>query len=114
MLLRSIHEFRSHVAGLVALGVLLQEVGEEEHLEDGKHDEKFDEDDGPQRLAEAHVAETVVVQVEGPIQKTVFVHRRSKITLQIYGLFLKVPNDLLKFVLFFGKYLKNKDVQGSK
>jgi hypothetical protein len=41
--------------------VLLEEVGKEKHLEDGEYDEKFDKYDSPQRLAEVHVAETVVV-----------------------------------------------------
>jgi len=73
----AIHQFGGYVSSLVALGVLLEEIGKEEYLEDGEHDEQFDEDDGPQRLAEAHVPEPVVIQVKGTIEKSVFVHWRS-------------------------------------
>ena len=56
------------------LGMSAEEVGEEEDLEDGKHDEEFDEDDGPERAAERHVAEAVVVEVPDTIEKAVLVH----------------------------------------
>ena len=55
--------------------MFLQEVGEEEHFEDGEDNEKFDEDNGPQRLAEAHRAETIVIEVKGSVQETVLLHR---------------------------------------
>ena len=107
MLLRTIHEFRGHIARLITIGVLLQEVGEEEYLQDGEHNEQFNQYDGPQRLAEAHIPEAVVVEVEGPVPESVFVHRRSKMILQIYAFSFKVPNDLLKIVQFFRNCLKN-------
>lgn len=67
ILLCPLYEFRCHVSGFIALGMLLEKIGEEEYLEDGKHDEEFDEYDCPQRLAEAHVPETVVIEIEGPV-----------------------------------------------
>jgi hypothetical protein len=57
--------------------VLLQEVGEEEHFQDGKDDEELDEDNGPQRTPQFHVLETVVVEVEDSVDETIFPHRPS-------------------------------------
>ena len=60
-------KFVGHVARLVAFGVLLQEVGQEEQFQHHKDDEQLDEDDGPQRPAQAHVPESVDVEVVCPI-----------------------------------------------
>jgi len=67
ILLGPLDEFRCHVSGFIALGMLLEKIRKEEYLEDGKHDEKLDENNRPQRLAEAHVPETVVIEIEGPV-----------------------------------------------
>ena len=91
LLLCTIDQFRCHIAGFVTLGMLFQEVWKEEDLEDGKHDEQFDKDDSPQRLAEAHGSETFVIQVKGLVKKTFLVHRRS-IWSQIYIKYLMNPN----------------------
>jgi hypothetical protein len=64
----SVEHLRRNKLGLVALiGMLPNETGEEKHLQDGKHDEKLDENNRPQRLAEAHVPETIVIEIEGPV-----------------------------------------------
>ena len=76
MSFRPFCEFRSDVASFVALGILLQEIGEEEQLQHHENDKKFDEDDGPQRLAQAHVPETINVEVVDPIEKVVLSHRQ--------------------------------------
>ena len=56
---------RSNELGLLPLGCMLfDEVGEEEHLENGEDDEQLDEDEGPQRLAQLHVSEAVVIEVK--------------------------------------------------
>ena len=65
--LRAFDEFGGNIARLVALCVLLQKIREKKYFQDGEHDEQFDEDDGPQRLAQAHRAETIVIEVENPI-----------------------------------------------
>ena len=71
----SFDERACHVARLVAFGMLFQEVGEEKQLQDHKDYEQFDKDNGPQRLAEAHRAETIVIEVKGSVQKTVLLHK---------------------------------------
>ena len=63
----SICQFCSYVACLIALGVMLQEIGEEENLENDEDNEQLDKDNGPQRLAEVHMPETVVIEVEDPV-----------------------------------------------
>jgi len=52
-----------------------EKVGKEKELQDGEDDEQLDENDGPQGLAQRHVAETVSIEVIGPIEKTLLVHR---------------------------------------
>ena len=72
--LGAIDELGGDIGGFVALGVFLQEIGEEEHLEDGEHDEQLDEDDGPQRTPQLHVPEAFVVKIEESVYETVFSH----------------------------------------
>ena len=72
----AVYYFRSHVGGLVAVGVGLEEIGEEEQFQNDEYDEQFDEDNRPQRLTQAHGAEPLIIQVERTTQKTVLVHRR--------------------------------------
>ena len=58
----SLHEFGGHEVGLMAIpGILLEEIREEEHLQYGKHDKELDADDEPQRLAQCHLPETIIV-----------------------------------------------------
>ena len=61
---RWIHEFVGYIARLIALSVLFQEIGEEEHLQDGKDDKQLNQDDSPKRLAQAHGAKSIVVEIE--------------------------------------------------
>ena len=72
--LGAVDELGGDVGGFVAAGVFLQKIGEEEHLEDGEHDEQLDEDDGPQRTAQLHVPEAFVVEIEESVYETVFAH----------------------------------------
>jgi hypothetical protein len=52
---------------LVALSVLLEEVGKEKHFQYSENDEKLDEDNSPQRASQLHVAEPVVVELEDTV-----------------------------------------------
>lgn len=71
----SFYEFLRHKLGLSALfRVGFQEIREEKHLQNREHNEKFNQDNRPQRFAERHIAESVVIQVENPIPKAVFSH----------------------------------------
>ena len=72
---RSVLEFCGHIAGLVALGMLLQEVGEEKQLEHHEDDKQLDQYDGPERLAKAHRPETVVVEVKSAVEEASLIHR---------------------------------------
>lgn len=52
--------------GVGAFGIVViasgESVREEKHLEYGKHDEKFDEDNEPQTASDSHVAETFGIE----------------------------------------------------
>ena len=67
-----------HIACLVAIGVLLQKIREEEHLQHGEDDKKLNEYDGPQRTPQAHITKALVVEVEYSVGKTAFLHRHKK------------------------------------
>ena len=56
----------------IALGI--QEIGKENHLDDDKEDKQLDGDNEPQRLADGHTAESIVIQMEDarPEALTVF------------------------------------------
>ena len=99
----ALYQFVGHVARFVALGILLQEIRKEENLEYSENNEQLDDDDGPQRLAEAHGAEPVIVEVEDPMEKTVLIHRQIIKSWQIYKLYLKVPNVFAHFFVFRGR-----------
>ena len=58
--------------------ILLEEVREEEHLQDGKHNEEFYADDEPERPPECHRAEAIVIEVEGASKEAFRVHNRHK------------------------------------
>lgn len=49
---------------LIAAEVTLQQVGEKEKPEYGKHNKQFDQDDSPQLSAPGHVPETIVIEPE--------------------------------------------------
>ena len=114
----SFGEFGGHIAGLVAFGMLLQEVGEEEQLQHDENDKQLDEDDGPQRLTQVHGAETLIVKVENTIEKAVSSHWHCIFLWQIYSNYLKVPNVLSfffvnpkkmsNFARFLNRYMNKK------
>ena len=64
---------------LPLLCVVGKEVGEEEHLQNGEHDEEFDGDDGPQRAAQSHLPEAIIIEVECVLKKSG--HRRLRFSL---------------------------------
>ena len=55
--------------------MLLQVVWKEKDFQDDEDDEELNKDDGPQRLAECHIPEPVVVQVPNSMPKSSFFHR---------------------------------------
>ena len=58
--------------------MLFQEIGEEKQLQDKEHDEELDENDGPERLSQLHVPESVGIQIVCPIPEARLFHRRQK------------------------------------
>ena len=64
--------------------MLLQEVGEEEEFQYGEDDDKLHDDDRPERSAQCHVSESVVVQIEDTIDESVLAHQ----FLRLKGLFI--------------------------
>jgi hypothetical protein len=49
---------------LVTVKITLKEVGEKEKLQDGEHDEQFDQYDPPQLSSPGHVLKTLVIKPE--------------------------------------------------
>jgi hypothetical protein len=93
-------ELVGDVVGLTAfVGVGLEEIGEEENLQDDKHDKQLDQDNGPQRLSQPHIAETIIVKVEDPVPESLFIHRLISYFLQIYEIILKLPTEFPKITL---------------
>ena len=71
----SIQQFGRNILRFASFGRIgFQEIREKEEFQHHENDEEFDEDDRPERLAQSHVAETIVVKIENPIQETVFLH----------------------------------------
>ena len=71
----SIQQFGRYILRFASFGRIgFQEIREKEEFQHHKDDEELDEDDRPERLAQRHVAETIVVKIENPIQETVFLH----------------------------------------
>lgn len=73
--------------------MLLDEVREEEEFQDNEDDKKLDAKNQPQRASEGHRTETIVVEMECTIKKSVGAHRlglkfRGKVT----NNFVKPPN----------------------
>ena len=61
----SVENFLGYEAGLVsALGIRIDKIRKEEEFEHQEDDGKLDEDDGPERLAQGHLPETIVIEME--------------------------------------------------
>ncbi len=51
----------------IGVEVCIQKIGKEKQFENGKHDEKLDQDDEPQAFTDrAEVPEAIVVEVKDP------------------------------------------------
>ena len=86
----------------MALGMLFEEVGEEKHLQHSKDDKQLDEDDGPERFAQFHRPESIVIQIEDFLEKVVLCHHKLVCFLwQIYGFYLYIPNKIGIFFCYF-------------
>ena len=60
----SVQNFLGYEASLVSvLGIRIDKIRKEE-LEHQEDDGKLDEDDGPERLAQGHRPETIVIEME--------------------------------------------------
>ena len=80
--------------------MLLQEIGEKEELQDDEDDEQLNQDDSPERFAQTHVAEPVVIEVEDTIQEALFFHLHVLVALIIVANIVnkfKTPNFSLSF-----------------
>ena len=61
----SVENFLGYEASLVSiLCICIDKVRKEEELEHQEDDGKLDEDDGPERLAQGHRPETIVIEME--------------------------------------------------
>ena len=61
----SVQNFLGDKARLVSvLGIRIDKIWKEEELEHQEDDGKLDEDDGPERLAQGHRPETIVIEME--------------------------------------------------
>ena len=61
----SVQNFLGYEASLVSiLCICIDKVRKEKELEHQEDDGKFDEDDGPERLAQGHLPETIVIEME--------------------------------------------------
>ena len=67
----SVQNFLGYEASLVSvLGIRIDKIRKEEELEHQEDDGKLDEDDSPQRLAQGHRPETIVIEMENPGQQS--------------------------------------------
>ena len=55
------------------LGIRIDKIWKEKELEHQEDDGKLDEDDGPERLAQGHRPETIVIEMENPGQQSFFI-----------------------------------------
>ena len=63
----SVQNFLGYEASLVSvLCICIDKIRKEEELEHQEDDGKLDEDDGPERLAQCHRPETIVIEMEYP------------------------------------------------
>ena len=61
----SVENFLEYEAGLVSiLCICIDKIRKEEEFEHQEDDGKLDEDDGPERLAQGHLPETIVIEME--------------------------------------------------
>ena len=63
----SVQNFLGNEASLVSVFCIrIDKIRKEKELEHQKDDGKLDEDDGPERLAQGHLPETIVIEMEYP------------------------------------------------
>ena len=63
----SVENFFGNEASLVSiLCIRIDKIRKEEELEHQEDDGKLDEDDSPERLAQGHRPETIVIEMENP------------------------------------------------
>ena len=92
----SVQNFLGYEASLVSvLGIRIDKIRKEEELEHQEDDGKLDEDDSPQRLAQGHRPETIVIEMENPGQQSLF-HRFYIRFHQVFILFLLHKHSFLK------------------
>ena len=61
----SVQNFLGNEASLVSIFCIrIDKIRKEEELEHQEDDGKLDEDDGPERLAQGHRPETIVIEME--------------------------------------------------
>ena len=61
----SVQNFLGNEASLVSiLCIRIDKIRKEEELEHQEDDGKLDEDDGPERFAQGHLPETIVIEME--------------------------------------------------
>ena len=71
----SVQNFLGYEASLVSvLGIRIDKIWKEKELEHQEDDGKLDEDDCPERLAQGHRPETIVIEMENPGQQSLL-HR---------------------------------------
>lgn len=69
----SVQNFLGNEASLVSvLGIRIDKIRKEKELEHQEDDGKLDEDDCPERLAQGHRPETIVIEMENPGQQSLF------------------------------------------
>ena len=63
----SVQNFLGYEASLVSVFcITVNIIRKEKELEHQEDDGKLDEDDGPERLAQGHRPETIVIEMENP------------------------------------------------
>ena len=63
----SVQDFLGNEASLVSVFyITVNIIRKEKELEHQEDDGKFDEDDSPERLAQGHRPETIVIEMENP------------------------------------------------
>ena len=63
----SVENLLGYESSLVSiLCICIDKIRKEEELEHQEDDGKFDEDDGPERLAQGHRPETIIIEMEYP------------------------------------------------
>ena len=63
----SVENFLGYEASLVSvLCIRIDKIWKEKELEHQEDDSKLDEDDSPERLAQGHRPETIVIEMENP------------------------------------------------